>query len=130
MNLVLLTVELYIDGFFVIFHFMSTNDLIVCTFTLAPNSVTMSENSEQTTDSAVAVIYTEETFVDFDVYKFSVQPADADDMEKLKDDTDRSVVFSGLVPGTVYTVTVETYKGDVASEPKTINIATGNFSNI
>lgn len=94
--------------------------------------MSLSEDSENTDATTVAVTYTEETARTIDKYVFSIEPADADaiPVEKPADDTDRSVTFSNLTPGTVYTVTVKTVAGVEPSAPETIQIATGTFSGI
>ncbi|XP_017052134.1 tyrosine-protein phosphatase 10D isoform X2 [Drosophila ficusphila] len=53
----------------------------------------------------------------FDIYRFSLGDAEIRDKEKLANDTDRKVTFTGLVPGRLYNITVWTVSGGVASLP-------------
>ncbi|XP_052855612.1 tyrosine-protein phosphatase 10D isoform X1 [Drosophila gunungcola] len=53
----------------------------------------------------------------FDIYRFSLGDAEIRDKEKLANDTDRKVTFTGLMPGRLYNITVWTVSGGVASLP-------------
>ncbi|XP_038120480.1 tyrosine-protein phosphatase 10D isoform X6 [Culex quinquefasciatus] len=53
----------------------------------------------------------------FDLYRFSLGDVSISDKEKLANDTDRKVTFTGLIPGRLYNITVWTVSGDVASQP-------------
>ncbi|XP_032296419.1 tyrosine-protein phosphatase 10D isoform X2 [Drosophila virilis] len=53
----------------------------------------------------------------FDIYRFSLGDAEIKEKEKLANDTDRKVTFTGLIPGRLYNITVWTVSGGVASLP-------------
>uniref|UniRef100_W4VRK2 protein-tyrosine-phosphatase n=1 Tax=Corethrella appendiculata TaxID=1370023 RepID=W4VRK2_9DIPT len=53
----------------------------------------------------------------FDLYRFSLGDPNIKVKEKLANDTDRKVTFTGLIPGRLYNITVWTVSGDVASQP-------------
>lgn len=53
----------------------------------------------------------------FDLYRFSLGDPDILDKEKLANDTDRKVTFTGLTPGRLYNITVWTVSGGVQSLP-------------
>ncbi|XP_055303935.1 tyrosine-protein phosphatase 10D-like isoform X5 [Sitodiplosis mosellana] len=53
----------------------------------------------------------------FDLYRFSLGDPDISDKEKLANDTDRKVTFTGLTPGRLYNITVWTVSGGVQSLP-------------
>ncbi|XP_062554355.1 tyrosine-protein phosphatase 10D isoform X3 [Armigeres subalbatus] len=53
----------------------------------------------------------------FDLYRFSLGDINIPDKEKLANDTDRKVTFTGLIPGRLYNITVWTVSGGVASQP-------------
>lgn len=53
----------------------------------------------------------------FDIYRFSLGDSQIKDKEKLANDTDRKVTFTGLVPGKLYNITVWTVSGGVNSLP-------------
>ncbi|XP_053697410.1 tyrosine-protein phosphatase 10D isoform X2 [Sabethes cyaneus] len=53
----------------------------------------------------------------FDLYRFSLGDVNIPDKEKLANDTDRKVTFTGLIPGRLYNITVWTVSGGVASQP-------------
>ncbi|XP_041563827.1 tyrosine-protein phosphatase 10D isoform X3 [Drosophila elegans] len=74
---------------------------------------------EQGQDETVTLIYTP-TPADstrFDIYRFSMGDPKIKDKEKLANDTERKLSFSGLTPGKLYNVTVWTVSGGVASLP-------------
>ncbi|XP_059616511.1 tyrosine-protein phosphatase 10D isoform X1 [Phlebotomus argentipes] len=60
---------------------------------------------------------TPQTSSKFDLYRFSLGDPDILDKEKLANDTDRKVTFTGLMPGRLYNITVWTVSGGVASLP-------------
>lgn len=60
---------------------------------------------------------TPQTFSKFDLYRFSLGDPDIPDKEKLANDTDRKVTFTGLIPGRLYNITVWTVSGGVQSLP-------------
>ncbi|XP_035899329.1 tyrosine-protein phosphatase 10D isoform X4 [Anopheles stephensi] len=53
----------------------------------------------------------------FDLYRFSLGDPSIPDKEKLANDTDRKVTFTGLTPGRLYNITVWTVSGKVSSQP-------------
>ncbi|XP_034139015.1 tyrosine-protein phosphatase 10D isoform X2 [Drosophila guanche] len=53
----------------------------------------------------------------FDIYRFSMGDPQIKDKEKMANDTERKLTFSGLSPGRLYNVTVWTVSGGVASLP-------------
>ncbi|XP_023030933.1 tyrosine-protein phosphatase 10D isoform X1 [Drosophila willistoni] len=53
----------------------------------------------------------------FDIYRFSLGDPAIRDKEKLANDTERKLTFSGLTPGRLYNITVWTVSGGVASLP-------------
>ncbi|XP_055611561.1 tyrosine-protein phosphatase 10D isoform X3 [Uranotaenia lowii] len=53
----------------------------------------------------------------FNLYRFSLGDVSIQDKEKLANDTDRKVTFTGLIPGRLYNITVWTVSGGVASQP-------------
>lgn len=53
----------------------------------------------------------------FDLYRFSLGDVNIPDKEKLANDTDRKVTFTGLIPGRLYNITVWTVSGGVSSQP-------------
>lgn len=53
----------------------------------------------------------------FDIYRFSLGDSEIQDKEKMANDTDRKVTFTGLVPGKLYNITVWTVSGGVNSLP-------------
>ncbi|XP_017061730.1 tyrosine-protein phosphatase 10D isoform X2 [Drosophila ficusphila] len=74
---------------------------------------------EQGQDETVTLSYTP-TPADttrFDIYRFSMGDPKIKDKEKLANDTERKLSFSGLTPGKLYNVTVWTVSGGVASLP-------------
>lgn len=60
---------------------------------------------------------TPQTSSKFDLYRFSLGDPDIPDKEKLANDTDRKVTFTGLTPGRLYNITVWTVSGGVQSLP-------------
>jgi cadherin 5 type 2 (VE-cadherin) len=60
---------------------------------------------------------TPQTSNKFDLYRFSLGDPLIEDKEKLANDTDRKVTFTGLIPGRLYNITVWTVSGQVASQP-------------
>lgn len=60
---------------------------------------------------------TPQTSSKFDLYRFSLGDADIPDKEKLANDTERKVTFTGLTPGRLYNITVWTVSGGVQSLP-------------
>lgn len=75
-------------------------------------------NNQQSTDS-ISIRYTPtpQRTSKFDFYKFSLSDPNIPDQEKLANDTDRLVTFSGLIPGKLYNITVWTVSHNVASQP-------------
>jgi len=74
---------------------------------------------EQGQDETITLSYTP-TPADstrFDIYRFSMGDPTIKDKEKLANDTERKLSFSGLTPGKLYNVTVWTVSGGVASLP-------------
>ncbi|KAH8275987.1 hypothetical protein KR018_000494, partial [Drosophila ironensis] len=74
---------------------------------------------EQGQDETVTLSYTP-TPADstrFDIYRFSMGDPQIKDKEKLANDTERKLSFTGLTPGQLYNVTVWTVSGGVASLP-------------
>ncbi|EDV44425.2 uncharacterized protein Dana_GF20352, isoform B [Drosophila ananassae] len=74
---------------------------------------------EQGQDETVTLSYTP-TPADstrFDIYRFSMGDPKIKDKEKLANDTERKLSFTGLTPGQLYNVTVWTVSGGVASLP-------------
>lgn len=53
----------------------------------------------------------------FDIYRFSLGDPLIKDKEKLANDTERKLSFTGLTPGRLYNITVWTVSGGVASLP-------------
>ncbi|XP_012279884.1 tyrosine-protein phosphatase 10D isoform X2 [Orussus abietinus] len=53
----------------------------------------------------------------FDLYRFRISDENNTTKEKLLDDTDTKVTFTGLTPGRLYNVTVWTVSRNVASQP-------------
>ncbi|VEN46401.1 unnamed protein product [Callosobruchus maculatus] len=75
-------------------------------------------NNQQSTDT-ISLRYTPtpQTSSKFDRYRFSLSEPGIPDQEKLANDSDRLVTFTGLIPGRLYNITVWTVSHDVASQP-------------
>lgn len=57
--------------------------------------------------------------IKFDHYRFSIGDPDIPEREKLSNDTNRKVTFTGLMPGRLYNIKMWTVSGGVASQPIT-----------
>lgn len=55
--------------------------------------------------------------IKFDRYRFSIGDPDIPEKEKLANETNRKVTFSGLMPGRLYDIKMWTISGGVASKP-------------
>lgn len=55
----------------------------------------------------------------FDHYRFSIGDPNIPEKEKLSNDTNRKVTFTGLMPGRLYNIKMWTVSGGVASQPIT-----------
>lgn len=55
--------------------------------------------------------------IKFDHYRFSIGDPNIPEKEKLANDTNRKVTFSGLMPGRLYNIKMWTISGGVASQP-------------
>ena len=97
----------------------------------APNTVTLIEDTDQTTEADVAVIYKQQQpdDDDFDYFLFSLEPSETPDVQINKTEVNETipVIFHNLTSGSVYNVTLVIYRHELPSFPETIQIATGNF---
>ncbi|XP_025830814.1 tyrosine-protein phosphatase 10D-like [Agrilus planipennis] len=75
-------------------------------------------NNQQSTDSlSLRYTPTPQTISKFDHYRFSLSEATISVQEKLANDSERFVTFTGLIPGRLYNITVWTVSENVASQP-------------
>ncbi|XP_030379316.1 tyrosine-protein phosphatase 10D [Scaptodrosophila lebanonensis] len=79
--------------------------------------ISNAENEEQGNSITLSYTPTPGTTTRFDIYRFSLGDEQIKDKEKLANDTDRKVTFTGLTPGRLYNITVWTVSGGVASLP-------------
>nr|CAH7752185.1 unnamed protein product [Callosobruchus chinensis] len=86
-------------------------------------------NNQQSTDT-ISLRYTPtpQTSSKFDRYRFSLSEPGITDQEKLANDSDRLVTFTGLIPGRLYNITVWTVSHDVANPEPITGINTTHIS--
>ncbi|ALC49140.1 Ptp4E [Drosophila busckii] len=77
------------------------------------------QQAEQEPNNSITLSYTPtpSSSTRFDIYRFSLGDALIKDKEKLANDTERKLSFTGLTPGRLYNITVWTVSGGVASLP-------------
>ncbi|XP_032594468.1 tyrosine-protein phosphatase 10D [Drosophila grimshawi] len=79
---------------------------------------TQPQQQEETSNSIILnYTPTPESSTRFDIYRFSLGDPLIKDKEKLANDTERKLSFTGLTPGRLYNITVWTVSGGVASLP-------------
>ena len=77
---------------------------------------------ESSTENSVTITYTEDTGV-FDKYLFKVN--DSSSTTRRRDKTEkRQVILSGLLSGTLYTLSAKTESGELESAAKQLQIIT------
>ena len=98
----------------------------------------LKEEVQQTTNTSVRVTYTESNPGTFDnytlriLYTISGSTQQQQQVNRARSEPDRAVIFSGLQPGTDYTILILTVSGtestSVESDSKSIIITTGVYS--
>ncbi|XP_055843971.1 tyrosine-protein phosphatase 10D-like isoform X3 [Episyrphus balteatus] len=96
-----------------------TNHLSTRTMPLIQSEVVVVNNNILQERDTITLAYTPtpQSSSKFDIYRFSLGDISIQDKEKLSNDTDRKVTFTGLIPGRLYNITVWTVSGGVASLP-------------
>ncbi|KAL5277336.1 hypothetical protein ACFFRR_002529 [Megaselia abdita] len=96
-----------------------TTHLTKRTMPLIQSEVVVINNNILQERDTITLSYTPTPLVSskFDIYRFSLGDSEIKDKEKLANDTDRKVTFTGLVPGKLYNITVWTVSGGVNSLP-------------
>lgn len=96
-----------------------TTSLYPRTMPLIQSDVVVANGEKEDERDTITLSYTPtpQSSSKFDIYRFSLGDAEIRDKEKLANDTDRKVTFTGLVPGRLYNITVWTVSGGVASLP-------------
>ncbi|CAL4061233.1 unnamed protein product, partial [Meganyctiphanes norvegica] len=72
---------------------------------------------DDTRSFTVRYIPTRQSDATFDTYRFMLSDPNIPVKEKKEDDKDKKIVFSDLVPGRLYNITVWTVSGGVTSQP-------------
>lgn len=94
-----------------------TTHLSTRTMPLIQSEVLVVNNIHERDTVTLSYTPTPQSVSKFDLYRFSLGDPDIPDKEKLANDTDRKVTFTGLIPGRLYNITVWTVSGGVSSLP-------------
>uniref|UniRef100_A0A0K8UW28 protein-tyrosine-phosphatase n=1 Tax=Bactrocera latifrons TaxID=174628 RepID=A0A0K8UW28_BACLA len=99
--------------------FSRTTHLSTRTMPLIQSEVVVVNDRQEDERDTITLSYTPtpQSSSKFDIYRFSLGDPDIKDKEKLANDTDRKVTFTGLIPGRLYNITVWTVSGGVSSLP-------------
>lgn len=99
--------------------FSGTTHLSTRTMPLIQSEVVVVNDKQEDERDTITLSYTPtpQSSSKFDIYRFSLGDPEIKDKEKLANDTDRKVTFTGLVPGRLYNITVWTVSGGVSSLP-------------
>ncbi|XP_034247190.1 tyrosine-protein phosphatase 10D isoform X1 [Thrips palmi] len=95
-----------------------TTKLSTRTMPLIQSEVLVVSNLQETGQLTLRYTPTPQTSSHFDRYRFRLSDPSIPDREKLANDTESTkVIFTGLVPGRLYNITVWTVSDGVASQP-------------
>lgn len=99
--------------------FSGTTHLTTRTMPLIQSEVVVVNDKQEDERDTITLSYTPtpQSSSKFDIYRFSLGDHEIPDKEKLANDTDRKVTFTGLIPGRLYNITVWTVSGGVSSLP-------------
>lgn len=99
--------------------FSRTTHLSTRTMPLIQSEVVVVNDRQEDERDTITLSYTPtpQSSSKFDIYRFSLGDPEIKDKEKLANDTDRKVTFTGLIPGRLYNITVWTVSGGVSSLP-------------
>ncbi|XP_075158731.1 protein tyrosine phosphatase 4E isoform X3 [Haematobia irritans] len=99
--------------------FSGTTHLSTRTMPLIQSEVVVVNDKQEDERDTITLSYTPtpQSSSKFDIYRFSLGDPEIKDKEKLANDTDRKVTFTGLIPGRLYNITVWTVSGGVSSLP-------------
>ncbi|XP_037894870.1 tyrosine-protein phosphatase 10D isoform X1 [Glossina fuscipes] len=99
--------------------YSGTTHLSTRTMPLIQSEVVVVNDKQEDERDTITLSYTPtpQSSSKFDIYRFSLGDPEIKDKEKLANDTDRKVTFTGLVPGRLYNITVWTVSGGVSSLP-------------
>ena len=85
---------------------------------LIQSEVLVVSNQQETGQLTLRYTPTPQTSSHFDRYRFRLSDPSIPDREKLANDTEsKKVIFTGLMPGRLYNITVWTVSAGVASQP-------------
>ncbi|XP_037938051.1 tyrosine-protein phosphatase 10D isoform X1 [Teleopsis dalmanni] len=99
--------------------YSGTTHLSTRTMPLIQSEVVVVNDKQEDERDTITLSYTPtpQSSSKFDIYRFSLGDPEIKDKEKLANDTDRKVTFTGLIPGRLYNITVWTVSGGVSSLP-------------
>src|SRR5690349_16158880 len=96
------------------------SSLLVRTMPLIQSEIFIVSGLDPNEKNSVTLTYTQtpqNSRIKFDHYRFSIGDPNIPEKEKLSNDTNRKVTFTGLMPGRLYNIKMWTVSGGVASQP-------------